>query len=548
MILKTKTQSAGLLVAIALSLIMINSTPNSNAQAANTKQEISLYSNSDISSLDVSKVTDSNTFTQLDNVNEGLYQYDKNGKPKPALATKTIISNDKKTYTINLRKNAHWSNGDPVTAHDFVYSWRRAVNPDTASEYIYLLSNLKNAEEIAAGKKPINQLGVEATGKYQLKIQLNKPQAYFKMILARETLFPLNKKVVEKYGKSYGTSSNKAVYNGPFVNTGWNGSNSSWKLKPNPYYWDKKHVKLQQINYSVVKEPSTAYNLYQTNKLDQMTLVGEQAKQMAGDKDIVRRPLAATQYLQSNLKKGNGLENKNIRTAISLSINRKQITKRILSNGSTPASGFVSQGLAKNPKTGKDFYKETYVKNTADYNPKLARKLFKKGLQQTGKKKIEITLLTTDIDTSKQVAEFIQGQIQSNLSKIKVTMKAVPANNRIAAVSKGDYDIVFQGWSADFADPYTFLQMFTTKSPQNHSGWSNTTYDQAIADSNNKDAANKQSRWNDMVLAEKTLLKNQGVTPLYRMNNEDLVNPKLKGILYNQVNGHYVYKNAYLTK
>ena len=276
--------------------------------------------------------------------------------------------------------------------------------------------------------------------------------------------------------------------------------------------------------------------------------MGEQAKQMAGDKDIVRRPLAATQYLQSNLKKNNGLENKNIRTAISLSINRKQIAKHILANGSTPATGFVSQHLAKSPINGKDFYQESYVKNTSEYNPKLARKLFKKGLKQTGQKKLNITLLTTDVDTSKQVAEFIQGQVQSNLPKIKITMKAVPANNRIAAVSKGDYDMVFQGWSGDFADPYTFLQMFTTKSPQNHSGWSNEEYDQAIADSNDKDADNNKARWQDMIKAEKVLLKDQAVTPLYRMNNVDLVNPKLKGVLYNHVNGHYTYKTAYLTK
>ncbi|MBA1394573.1 peptide ABC transporter substrate-binding protein, partial [Lactobacillus sp. XV13L] len=179
-----------------------------------------------------------------------------------------------------------------------------------------------------------------------------------------------------------------------------------------------------------------------------------------------------------------------------------------------------------NPKTGKDFYKEAYVKNTAEYNPKLARKLYKQGMKQIGKKKINITLLTTDVDTSKQVAEFIQGQIQSNLPKIKVTIKSVPANNRISAVASGNYDLVFEGWSADFADHSTFLQMFTTKSPQNHAGWSNADYDQAMNDSNNKDAANTQARWKDMIKAEKILLKEQGVTPLYRMNHEDLVNPK----------------------
>lgn len=150
----------GLNIFMKLFLLLCSFSMATTVEAANKKQEINLYSNSDISSLDVSKVTDANTFTQLDNVDEGLYQYNAKGKPLPALATKTVISKDKKTYLIDIRKNARWSNGDALTAQDFVYSWRRSVDPNTASEYIYLLSNIKNAAEISAGKKPVDQLGV----------------------------------------------------------------------------------------------------------------------------------------------------------------------------------------------------------------------------------------------------------------------------------------------------------------------------------------------------------------------------------------------------
>lgn len=524
---------------------MLLNVPNGQAKST---QQISLYSNTEISSLDPAKVTETNGFNQLDNTGEGLYTYDKNGKPHKALAKKVKISKDKKTYTINIRKNTKWSNGSTVTAADFVYAWQRAVDPKTASEYAYLFDNIKNAKTIENGKQAPSTLGVKASGKYQLKIQLAKPQTYFKMILARETLYPLNEKFVKKQGKAYGTSSAKTLYNGPFVSTGWTGTNLRWKLKKNSHYWDKKHVKLSQINYSVIKAPSTAYNMYQTKKLDQITLVGEQAQQLANHKDLVKHSLAATTYLQYNLKNNSGLKNQKIRQAISLAINRKQVSDRILKNGSKPAGNFVPRNLAKNPKTKQDFYHESKVKNTASYQPKLAKKLFKQGLKELGKKKLTVRLVTADTDTSKQVADFLQSQLESHLPNMKVELHKVPQNSRIAAVNKGDFDISFQGWSADFADPYTFLQIFPSDSAQNHTGWSNKEYDQAITDSLNKNASSPQERWADLVKADKILMKAQVVTPIYQNNTEDLVNPQLKGVSYNRINGHYSYKKAYLAK
>lgn len=543
-----KTQYLGLKAFLATTVFIGGVWLTSEQVQAKSTQQISLYSNTEISSLDPSRATETNAFTQLDNVGEGLYTYDKNGQPKKALAKKVKISKDKRTYLINIRKNTKWSNGATVTAKDFVYSWRRAVDPKTASEYAYLFDNIKNAKAIEKGKQSPNSLGVKATGKYQLRVRLTKPQEYFKMILARETLYPLNQKFVEKQGKEYGTSSKKTLYNGPFVSSGWKGTNLRWKLKKNPHYWDKKHVKLSRINYSVIKEPSTAYNLYQTKKLDQITLIGEQAQQLADHKDLVKRPLAATSYLQYNLKNKSGLENKKIRQAISLSINRKQISKRILKNGAKPAQNFVPRKVAADSKTNKDFYAETKVKNTAEHQPKIAKKLFKQGLKELNKKQLKLKLITADTDTSKQVADFLQSQLETNLPHLQISLRKVPQNSRISSVNKGDFDMSFQGWSADFADPYTFLQIFPTDSAQNHTGWSNKEYDQAIDDSLNRNAGNKQKRWADLVKANKILMKDQGVTPVYQNNNEDLVNPKLKGVSYNRINGHYSFKKAYLQK
>lgn len=520
---------------------------NQNSKKLASDQKISLSTTAEITSLDLSKIYDKTSFIQIDETFEGLYRYDANGNVEPALATKTKISKDGKTYTINIRHNAKWSNGDPVTAIDFVYSWQRAVNPKTASQYTYLFDNVKNADAIVNGKLSPSKLGVKATGKYQLQIQLNKPTTYFKMVMARETLYPLDKKVVEKYGKNYGTSAKSTVYNGPFKNVGWTGTNDSWKLVKNNDYWDKKAVKLSQINYTVAKSPSTAYNLFQSGKLDLISLVGEQAKQLGKSKDAVKRPLAATEYMQYNQRKG-VFKNRNLRLAFSLALNRSQLINKVMQNGSIVSQGFVPADFAKNPKTGEDFAKEAYVPGTVDHDTAKAKEYYKKALSQLGKKSLTIKLLSADDDQTKDVIEFIQSELQETLPGLKIESNSIPFASMLARASSGNFDVNFTGWSADFADPISFLSQFTSDNPENNGKWSNKEFDQAIEDSNNKDANNATKRWQDLINAEKILATDQGITPIYQANGIDLVNPKLKGVVYDRINGHYDYRTAYLTK
>lgn len=520
---------------------------NQNSKKLSGNQKINLSTTAEITSLDLSKIYDKTSFIQVDETFEGLYRYDENGNVDPALATKTRISKDGKTYTIDIRHNAKWSNGDPVTANDFVYSWQRAVNPKTASQYTYLFDNVKNASAIVNGKLLPSKLGIKAIGKYQLKVQLARPTTYFKMVMARETLYPLDKKVVEKYGKNYGTSAKTTVYNGPFKNVGWTGTNDSWKLVKNNQYWDKKAVKLSQINYTVAKSPSTAYNLFQSGKLDLISLVGEQAKQLGKSKDAVKRPLAATEYLQYNQRKG-VFKNRNLRLAFSLALNRSQLINKVMQNGSIVSKGFVPADFAKNPKTGEDFAKEAYVPGTVDHDSAKAKQYYKKALSHLGKKNLTIKLLSADDDQTKNVIEFIQSELQETLPGLKIESNSMPFPSMLARSSVGNFDVNFTGWSADFADPISFLSQFTSHNPENNGKWENKQFDQAIKDSNNKDANNSTKRWEDLINAEKILATDQGITPIYQANGIDLVNPKLKGVVYDRINGHYDYRTAYLTK
>ena len=188
---------------------------------------MSWTTSAEIPTMDLSKATDSVSFTQISNTFEGLYRFTSASKLEPALATSEKISKDGKTYTFTLRKGTKWPTGDTVTAKDFVYSWRRTVNPKTESEYSYLFSGIKNADKIVAGKKPATSLGINAVGKYKLVVTLERRIPYFNKLMGFGVFFPQNERAVKKYGSKYGTASKYMAYNGPYVQKGWTGSNLS---------------------------------------------------------------------------------------------------------------------------------------------------------------------------------------------------------------------------------------------------------------------------------------------------------------------------------
>ena len=284
-----KTLTAGVAVASAAMALTAcgssdSSKSNGNSKLAD-KQVLNWNEASELATMDPSKVMDTIGGDMLNNTMEGLYRLGKDSKVEPGIATKTTVSKDNLTYTFTLRKNAKWSNGDPVTAKDFVYSWQRTVDPKTAAAYSYLFSGIKNADDIVAGKKAPSTLGVKAVGKYKLVVNLEKQLPYFKLLMGFVVFAPQNQKAVEQYGSKYGTAAKYMCYDGPFKMTEWTGTNLKWKLVKNDNYWDKKNVKLSEINFSVNKSTTTSYNLYQSKKLDETILSPEQAKQLSNNAD-----------------------------------------------------------------------------------------------------------------------------------------------------------------------------------------------------------------------------------------------------------------------
>ena len=356
--------------------------------------------------------------------------------------------------------------------------------------------------------------------------------------------FPQNEKVVKDAGSKYGTASKYMAYNGPFKLTKWTGSNLSWSLNKNGKYWDKKNVKLDKINYKVNKSNSTSYNLYKTDKLDATPLSSQQAKQLKNDKEFLTRKSASTFYFQYDQTQKR-FQNKKIRQALSLAVNREQLTKKVLGDGSTVSKGLVSKGLAKND--GKDFADQAYVKDGVQYDKKKAKQLWQEGLKETGESKMSIKLLSDDTDKAKDTTEYVQSQIESTLGdSVNVQVQNVPFKTRLTRSEQGDFDMVITAWGADFADPISFLDLFTSDNSQNDGEWKNDEYDKLIQASKTTDAGDADKRWDDLVQAEKILAQEQGIAPLYQQSTAWMVKDKVKGVIYNSSGANYNFKNAYI--
>lgn len=537
---KKTVSIAATLIAISLSLAACSSKSGSK----NDQQVLNWSEATELSSIDPSKATDSESFDMLGNSMEGLYRLGKNSKVEPGIARSTKISKNKLHYTFTLRKGAKWSNGDEVTAKDFVYSWKRTIDPKTGSSYSYLFDGVANSNDIINGKKSPTTLGIKADGKYKLSVTLDKQVPYFKLLMGFPVFFPQNEKAVKKYGSNYGTESKYMVYNGPFVMKNWTGSNLSWKFKKNNDYWDKKNVKLSGINFKVNKSPSTAYNLYQSGKSDMSQLSTEQARQLNKKPGFTVEKSGQMTYLEFNQKQA-AFKNTKIRQALSLAINRKQLAGKIMGEGTEIPTGIVPNGLAKN--NGTDFSKEAKTDDLR-YSESEAKRLFNEGLAEIGQSKLRFTLLGADTDQSKDVTAYIQSQLEQHLGsdKIRVDVSNVPLKTRLSRSRAGNFDVVAANWVADYTDPISFMELFTTGNEYNDGSWSNSQYDELIKAAKTTDAADPDKRWNDMVKASKILSKDMGVSPLYQQNSPEMIRPKVKGLIVNSAGVMYNYKNVHI--
>ncbi|WP_326865529.1 peptide ABC transporter substrate-binding protein [Apilactobacillus kunkeei] len=511
-------------VAIAATMVLA-----ACGKSSDTTDSLNWMSNTTLTTLDPSKAVDVTSDQVLYNAMRGLVTPDKGNKIDLAIAKNYKVTNGGKTYTFTLR-NTKWSNGKKVTAGDFEYGIKRSADPKTASQMAYYMANIMNYDKVKTGSMSADKLGVKAMGDNKLQITLTKPQADFINVLALPVFYPQQKTLVEKYGTAYGTTSDKMVYDGPFAVKNWKGSNDAWTLSKNKGYYDNANVKLKAINYSVIKDPQTALDEYQSGKLDQTLLAGkQQVNTYKNNKDFVNHKQFMVQYLSINQSKVPTLKNKNLRKALSLAINREELTQNVLGDGSFAARGLVPDTLAY--MNDKDFNDYATVKDATTGDMTKAKQLWAKGLKEIGKKSVSISIMNNNDQTSRSVTEFLQTELEK-LPGLKVNAEILPNNVASGRSLKSDYELSVSGWDPSISDPISPLQTKVSTSPINTSKWGNAMYDMYIDRSNNEDANNQNKRFFDLVNAQKVILNDQGIIPLIQKAQPELMKTNIHGVKY----------------
>lgn len=530
-----------------------SSDSGDDVSSASGEQVLNMVETAEIPTGDPALATDAASFIVFGQTMEGLYVLDGNDQPVPAIADgDPEISEDGLVYSFKLKEDAKWSNGEPVTAHDFVYAWQRALNPDTGSQYAYMFSGvIENATDIMNGDAAVEELGAEAVDDYTLEITLEQPVEYLNSLLAFGTYLPLNEDFVEEKGDSFGTNSDNMLANGPFVLTEWDGSGLTWTYAKNEEYYDVDNVSLDEVNVQVAKEPSTAVNLYETGEADRTAaLSSEYAKQYANHEEAATFEEGSSWYLKFNQERDGEetpLANKNIRKALAMAFDKEAFTEQVLSNGSVPSDGYVPRGLAVNPETGEDFREESG--NLISYDVEKAQEYWETGLEELGVNELSLDYLSDDTENAKRTAEYFKNQLETNLDGLTLNLENVPFKNRLDKTVDQDYDVVMHGWGPDYLDPLTFLDLYVTDGANNQASISNEEYDQLIEDAKVTYANDPEKRWQAMLEAEKILVQEDtAIAPIYQRGRLTLIKPYVKGLEEHLFGPDYSLKNVTIEK
>ncbi len=542
-----KKQTAVLASTIAASMLLgacggEKQSKTTETKKGTDKQVLNLVETSEIPSMDTALATDAVSFNVMNNTMEGLYTLGKNDKEVPGVAESYEKKDDGKKYVFKLRKDAKWSNGDPVTAKDFVFAWKRALDPATKAEYAYIMFDIKNAEKVNKGELPADQLGVKAVDDYTLEVELETAIPYFVSLTAFPTFYPQNEKYVKEQGTKFGLEANTTLYNGPFVLSDWK-HEQSFQMKKNPTYWDNKTVKLEEINFNIVKDTATEVNLYETNAVDRARLSAEFVDKYKSNPEFKTTQDPTLFFMRLN-QKNKALANKDIRKAISMAYDKEGIANVLLNNGSIGAYGLVPKDFVSGPDK-KDF-RETSGK-FAKTNVKEAQKLWENGKKEVGVDTVQLELLNFDNENAKKIGEYLKEQLEKNLPGLTITIKQQPFAQKLKLESDGQYDLSFAGWGPDYPDPMTFMDMFVTNGSHNQMGYSNAEYD-ALIEKAKTDMSDLKARWDNLVKAEKILFEDAAIAPVYQRGKAFVQKEYVKNVIDHKFGGEFSFKWAYIEK
>ena len=462
---------------------------------------------------------------------EGLVIRHPNGlSPLPGIAEKWNVSNDGKTYTFFLRDNAIWSNGDLVTANDFVYSWRRMLTPSLGSKYPDMLYDVIGAEDFNKGLlKDFSKVGVKALDAATLEVSLRNPAPYFLELLCHYTTRPVHRPTIEKFGEidslgSQWTRPGNFVGNGPFKLSSWE-LNKLLVVKKSLTYWDADNVQLNEIHFFPVDNATREDLMFRSGKLHVTSTVPQEKIEVYKKKypeNLKIDPFYGTYYYRFNTNK-EPFDNKLVRQALSLSIDRKQIVDKVQKGGQAEAFSFT-------PPDKNAFYPSTKL----EYDPVRARELLVQAGYEEGTFP-SFELLYNTSEGHQKLAQAIQQMWKKNLN-VDVTLTNTDWKVYLSKMSIGDFSVARAGWIGDYVDPKSFLDMMVTGRGNNQTGWSSNQYDSLLLKGAN--SSSQEERFSFFDEAEHILMDELPVLPIYTYTRIYMLHPDVEGWDSNLLDNH----------
>jgi oligopeptide transport system substrate-binding protein len=492
-----------------------------------------IYNLTVVATLDPALNNSVDGYVMLCNLFEGLYRLDENDVPVPGVAESHDLSDDGLTYTFHLRDNAVWNDGKPVTAHDFEYAWKRALAPETAAEYAYLMYYVKGGEAYNGGTGSADEVGVKALDDRTLEVTLENPTLYFLKLAAFPTYYPVREDIVAADPDRWTLDPKTFISNGCYNLTQYN-DKVNYVLEKNPAYWNREIVKLAKVDVRMVEDVDSAWASYLAGDFDGLYNVPTTVVQDGvADGSVQIWPYIGTYFFAINVdqpkaaainaKAAEALQDKRVRQALSLAIDRKQITDYVRMDGSVPAYAYVPDAISDS--TGKSFATKRYYDVTADIAA--AKGLLADAGYPNGEGFPVLTYTYNAGAAHEGVAQALQGMWRDNLG-ITVELKNTDWAAFQEQRNSHDFILARHGWIADYNDASSFLEMWITNSGQNNSGYSNPEYDRLIKEAQKEQDLAKRDAI--MHQAEDILMEDMPIVPIFFYTNPKAQKPYVENL------------------
>ena len=490
--------------------------------------------------LDSTRGTDQVSFSILGHTMEGLLRYDAQNRLVGGVAERWEIGET--TATFHLRPEARWSNGEPITAHDFVFSWRKVLDPANASEYAFILYGLKNAEAINNGEMPIDALDVFAVDDRTLEVHLERPVPYFDKLVAFATYNPINEAFYESREGRYAADADDLLYNGPFAISSWV-HGASIRLEKNPLYWDADRIRLNAIDYAYfTTDPNAIINLFKDGKTALAGLVAENLDDALQRRwKINRFSDGAVFFMEFNHRPDRLTRNYHLRKAIQAVNDSSELVYRIIKlPGNLPGASLFPVWL----KGVDGYFRQEYPMPEQPPDDELGRRHLATAMEELGlDAPPTLVMLIGDSPTAKKQAEYYQNVFKQKLG-IDIKIDAQIFKQRLAKMTAGDFDIVMAGWGPDYDDPMTFADLFASWNENNRGRYSNPALDEAVDIA--RSSSDPRTRMDAMAQVQRILHEDAPIVVNYERGSVYVSHPRLKGIVRRAVGTDPDYTGAWI--